>query len=101
MFKNGTRMADYRLYSQNWNFVSKSGPWDHFFGIFFTTAILGIEGITRMDFWILFPKFMILNKNKKWKKKNRDTTQNFPKISRKFEKKSGNVFLPSSVEVLF
>ena len=35
------------------------------FSEFFQTVIfLGTEAITRIDFWIFFPKVMILNKNK-------------------------------------
>ena len=76
------------------------------FSEFFQTVIfLGTEAITRIDFWIFFPKFMILNKNKNWKKW--DTTQNFPKISLNQNPKSENLktkiwkfVLPSSVEVL-
>ena len=97
MFKNGTRMADYRLYSQNWNFVSKSGPWDHFFGFFSDGHFLGTEAITRIDFWIFFPKFMILNKNKNWKNGIRlRIFQKFPSIRIRNQKiwkqKSGNLF---------
>ena len=54
---------------------------------------LGIEGITRIDFWIFFPKLMIWNKNKNWKKMGYDSefSKNFPQSESEIRKLKKNL----------